>query len=325
MYRFVKEKCAEEIREKQKPHTIAIDSGEIARKTYETIIQTPSTSTTKNRNVKIESKRKTRVVHKKAAIPYEKNHLFRAATSGDMETIKQMNLNKRNVNITDQFGWSALMMASYEGHLDVVKLLIRIGAKLDIESPKKDTAIRLAENGKHHDVVKYFKQINAPSEAICLSSDEDNNDVEKTKETHTFTCDICNTECLKKDRQSHIASTIHRFNRTDLQQSSRHFGIPESNVGFQMLLQQGWDRESGLGPNQNGVIYPIKTTLRKPRSGLGTQQPTKSKVTHFKPFDSSAVKSIKPPLIRNVTTKRQIRAEKLRTQRKDRYLRKLLS
>lgn len=132
------------------------------------------------------------------------------------------------------------------------------------------------------------------------------------------------------DRKTHETSTLHRFNRTNTQSSVPHFGIPESNVGFQMLVQQGWNRDSGLGAEQNGRIYPIKTTLRKPRSGLGVRQCNKPKVTHFKPFDSDAIKSsiVAPPSaakIASTKTKRQIRNEQLRSQRKDRYLRKILS
>lgn len=333
MHRFVREKGPEERVEKPRKHKLAIENGEIARETYENIILLPSTSsTTVNNNlVKIKRERKHRTVRKKVVKPFNENQLFRAATNGDVASIEQMCLNNRNVNETDRFGWTALMMAAYEGHLDVIKTLVRVGARINIESYKGDTAIGLAERGKHEQVVKFLRQTLAPSEPICLSSDEDDTNHEtatdgsaKTK-AQTFFCDICQTLILESDRKSHTASTLHRFNRTDSQAKTRHFTIPESNVGFQMLVQQGWDQESGLGANQNGVMYPIKTTLRKPRSGLGVRQPAKPKVTHFKPHDKNAIKLNVPPPLRIVKTKRQLRIEQLRTQRKDRYLRKLLS
>lgn len=331
MHRFVRKKGPEETVEKPSNHKLAIENGEVARETYENIIQSQSTSSTtaNNKFVKTERDRKHRIVRKNVMIPFNKNQLFRAVMAGDLATIDRMCLNNRNANVTDQFGWSALMMAACEGHLDVIKTLVRVGARVNIQSFKGDTAIGLAEKGKHEHVVKFLRQILAPSEPICLSSDEDEISREtatnKSAKTQTFFCDICQAVFLETDRKSHTASTLHRFNRTDSQARSRHFGIPESNVGFQMLIQQGWDRESGLGANQNGVMYPIKTTLRKPRSGLGVRQPAKPKVTHFKPHDENAVKSTFSPPLRIVKTKRQLRIEQLRTQRKDRFLRRLLS
>lgn len=323
MHRFVREKGPDEVVAKPIKRTIAIESGRNARETYESILQMPSTSApTRNEAATTGRRRKKPPTRRKVAIPYEKNSLFRAAMSNDVETIEQMSLNNRNVNVTDQFGWTALMMAACAGHLDVIKVLIRCGAKVDIESHKKDTAFGLAEKGKHQLVVEFLKPILTPSEPICLSSDDEDDDQTRTE---TFFCDTCQAEFSNTDRKSHAASTLHRFNRTDSRNTSRHFGIPESNVGFQMLLQQGWDRESGLGAERDGIMYPIKTTLRKPRSGLGTRQPARPKVTHFKAFDCDAVKTHKPASMASVTTKRQMRTEQSRAKRKDRYLRKLLS
>lgn len=331
MHRFVREKGEEAVIEKRKRDQIVIENGSVARETYENVLQMPSTSTARCERV---SEDKARRRSKRHSLPFDENQLFLAATSNEVSTIERMMLNNRTINVTDQFGWTALMMAACDGHLDAVKVLFNRGAKIDIVNKQMDTALTLAEKKNHQSVVAFLNKTQC--DTICLSSSDDEdvtirNKKTKREATHekphleTFYCDICQAEFSQTDRKSHAASTLHRFNRTDLQKAPRHFGIPETNVGFQMLLQQGWDRESGLGAERDGVIYPIKTTLRKPRSGLGTQQPNKPKVTHFKPFDSSAVKSTRAPSGRPASTKRQMRAQELRDKRKDRHLRKLLS
>lgn len=334
MQRFVREKGdTEHAVEKSTKYRVEIDNDHSAREIYEDVLRMPSTSASatastpghlRKRPIKRKSQRNT--------MKFDENKLFKAATVNDVTTIEHMHLNHRSVNVTDQFGWSALMMAACEGHLDAIKVLIRHGANIKMQNKQNETALNLAESKKHQQIVNYLKtklelQTANESETICISSDEDDDD-ETTNDSRlkAFFCDICQTEFAHSDHSTHAASTLHRFNRKDSQKVSRHFGIPETNVGFKMLVQQGWDRESGLGANSNGVVYPVKTSLRKPRSGLGTRQPNKPRVTHFQAFDSNAVKFAKPPpSVQIVKTKRQLRAQKLRTQRKDRRLRTLLS
>lgn len=329
MHRFVRESelRVENVTTKRIKHSIAIEDGQTARTEYEQILQTPSSTSAfkRDESMKMKILRKNRRSSRKN-VSYDKSQFFRAATTNDVLTIEQMKLTSPMlINACDQFGWTALMMASYGGNLDVIKVLLRLGANMHIENNQKETALILAERAKHHDVVNFLKQTLEP---ICLSSDDDDDD-DSTK-IEIYVCNICQMEIAIADRKSHETSTLHRFNRTDSQSSVPRFGIPESNVGFQMLLQQGWNRDNGLGAEQNGIMYPIKTTLRKPRSGLGVRQCNKPKVTHFKPFDCDAIKSIASPppsaaKLASTKTKRQIRNEQLRTQRKDRYLRKLLS
>lgn len=324
MHRFVRESesTIKNVPAKPKKHRITIENGQTARIEYERILEMPSTTlTTAKRDVKTKITR----LRKNVAVPYDKNKFFRAATTNDVSKIEQMKINSPIlINATDQFGWTALMMSAYEGHLDVIKVLLRLGANLHIKNGKNETALTLAERAKHHDIAKFLEHALEP---ICVSSDDDDDADDNNKEKKYF-CDICQMNVVEVDRKSHETSTLHRFNRTDAQSTAHHFGIPDSNVGFQMLLQQGWNRDRGLGAEQNGIIYPIKTTLRKPRSGLGVRQCNKPKITHFKPFDRDAIKSTAkppPPPSSVIKTKRQLRAERLRTKRKDRYLRKLLS
>lgn len=320
MLRFVREQQSENsfVKKVQKS-SIAIENGSVSREKYENILQMPSTS-----NQESGATSKVRKSRRKIVQPFDKNELFKAAACNDVKTIERMNVNNRNVNVTDAFGWSALMMAACDGHLNAVKLLIRRGANIDIQNKQMDTAMCLAKKNEHQSVVAALQKMQLHTDTICLDSDDEPTTV-VANNCESFFCDICQLEFTQTNRKAHEASTLHRFNRPESQKSARHFGIPESNIGFQMLLHQGWDRESGLGPERDGNIYPIKTTLRKPRSGLGTRQPNKSKVTHFKPFDCDAIKSTKPKTMEIVKTKRQLRAERRQTEHKDRHLRKILS
>lgn len=320
MYRFVRAKGDEQTRT-IKRHKVQIGDGNTARETYEDILQMPSTSATNN---KISSIRRRTRAQTKQIIAFEKNHFFKAAQSNDIATLEKIDLNSTNVNVTDAFDWTALMMASYEGHLNIVKFLIRAGAIIDAEDKQNNSAITLASKQHHTDVVDLLEKTlkNQKCEIIDLSSDED---VTEPKISNPIHCDACQLTYEKSNEKDHLASTLHRFNVKESHKFTRHFGIPESNVGFRMMMRQGWNRDTGLGPDQSGIIYPIKTTLRKSRTGLGTRQPKTAKVTHFKAFDRDAIKSQYAPPIQIVTTRKQMKADKLKNQRKDRYLRRLLS
>jgi ankyrin repeat protein len=45
------------------------------------------------------------------------------------------------LDIQDKFGWTALMRASWNGHLEIVKILIENSAKLDIQDKYGRTAL----------------------------------------------------------------------------------------------------------------------------------------------------------------------------------------
>lgn len=326
MYRFVKAKGDEEI-ERIKPTETQIANSKIsARELYEDVLRMPSISSRKQnaRTPVPEAKLRSRTSDRRIAT-FDKVNFFKAAQSNDIQTLKKMYLNSLNVNLTDEFGWTALMMVSYEGHLDIVKLLIRSGAKIEFEDRQKNTAVTLATKKDHSNVVTFLEKTLElrKSKTVNLSSDED--EALKEEQSNQIHCDECRINFEKSKEKEHLSSTLHRFNQTKSHKFTRHFGIPESNVGFRMMLRQGWNRDSGLGPEQNGVMYPIKTTLRKSRSGLGTRQPCTAKVTHFKAFDRNAIKADRAPPVQIITAKKQIKSDKMKTQRKDRYLRKLLS
>jgi hypothetical protein len=61
-----------------------------------------------------------------------------------------------------------------------------------------------------------------------------------------------------------------------------------------MMLNSGWDRKRGLGPTGSGKLFPVKTVLKRDRTGLGHEhdKPPVSCVTHFEANDASSVADV---------------------------------
>lgn len=289
--------------------------GTNARQIYESILQLPSSSVKQKPSTKVQ-----RRMRKPRKLPFDEKEFFLAASNNAVDELDRMDIDANNVNLTDAFGWSALMMAVYEGHLDTVKFLIRNGAEKKYADKHGNSAMTLAKKENKLEVVEYLEMLNrSEEEVICLSSDDES-------DTIKMHCGTCSLEYRENDTSTHKASILHRMNDKTNQKTIRGFGIPESNVGYQILKKQGWSGENGLGSEKDGILFPVKTTIRKPRSGLGTKQTTKPRVTHFKAFDHDAIRPRRPPPPSTVVkTKRQLRRDKERSQRKDRYLRRMLS
>jgi len=76
---------------------------------------------------------------------------------GDLEQVKALIEQGIDPNTADDEGYSALQAAAENDHLDIVKLLVSKGAKLNHESPH--TALELAEMADNQEVIAYLKSI----------------------------------------------------------------------------------------------------------------------------------------------------------------------
>ncbi|UOG17578.1 ankyrin repeat domain-containing protein [Acinetobacter sp. PK01] len=76
---------------------------------------------------------------------------------GDFEQVEQLLLDGADPNQTDEEGYSALQAAAENDHLDVVKLLVSKGARIDYRS--EYTALELAEMAENKDVIAYLKSL----------------------------------------------------------------------------------------------------------------------------------------------------------------------
>ena len=82
--------------------------------------------------------------------------LIKAAWSGDIVKVKELLANKGiDVNSRmDKSGWTALILASTEGHCDVVKALLENGADVNAKDVVNNTALMCASMNGHTDAVK---------------------------------------------------------------------------------------------------------------------------------------------------------------------------
>ena len=89
----------------------------------------------------------------------ESADIFEAAKNGDLKSMQKFIADGVDVNIEtkngDMMGTTPLMVASWEGHIEIVKLLIENGADVNASRPYGDiTALNEASQNGHTEIVK---------------------------------------------------------------------------------------------------------------------------------------------------------------------------
>lgn len=248
------------------------------------------------------------------------------AQNNEDESLQRMLENGLSVNAKDEYGWSLLMVAACGGAKAVVKTLLERKARTGIRDSKGNTAIYLAMLKGHQDIVnmlikanKRKKEDSGAKEDIASSS---SNRIEK------FYCDVCKITIETSTRLQHETSIVHQFNLGS-GSNKTIYGIPASNKGFQILVNQGWDTEKGLGPDSSGSKFPVKTALKNDRKGLGADNETSRRVTHFGPGDASAVKRFHTNSERTerqrTVSRRERNRQRMKEKRREIDIRKALS
>ena len=88
--------------------------------------------------------------------------LMRAASEGRAARVRELLLDSAaEVNATDSFGNSALMLAASSGHHDVVEALLEFAADTTLTNRLGVTALKAAESTKHLSIVKLLKDAEA--------------------------------------------------------------------------------------------------------------------------------------------------------------------
>ncbi|EDV36580.1 uncharacterized protein Dana_GF11874 [Drosophila ananassae] len=304
--------CIQEPSKVRKPEIEGI-SGADARNFYKEVLETPATCQLARPTKRKDPKR----VPRKRLEPFHSGQFFRLATNNDVEELSKMAMSPEEVNTRDSFGWTALMMAACEGAADVVAFLLQRGADVDLQDKSGNTALKLAQRKGHFQTVQLL-------EAACLPEGLSEEEEELPEAIRPFYCDICKLDLKETPWPLHQTSTVHQFNLKSLPAHKLHkFNISAKNKGLQLMVKQGWDQEHGLGPNQKGRLYPVKTVLRKQRTGLGIEQ-TPARVTHFGAFDLNAVRR-RDPVREQRRTRSDMQREKVREWKRERHLRRELS
>lgn len=84
--------------------------------------------------------------------------LIEAADENDMHTILKLIHRGANVRVTDKWRWTALHMACYGGYVDIARVLIEHGAKIDVRTVDGETPLKLAERSGHAEVVQLIEE-----------------------------------------------------------------------------------------------------------------------------------------------------------------------
>ena len=262
----------------------------------------PVTSHSGNKIVKPESTGKEVSVSSKSTVKRKENKFLHCAQDGDLNELRRLVEDGVDVNVHDAYGWTALMCASHTGHLPVVQYLLDSGAQLTVRDSNRRTPIDIARLAKQHNLVKYYENI---------GQDSDLHHEGNHSECRPFYCEICQAEFKDTHLDAHNTSTVHLFNCRRPRKPTTYF-LPENNKGFQMLLRAGWDKEKGLGSEEQGHKFPVKTVLKRDRHGLGAEEDRKAKVTHFGPNDRKAVQEC--------SVKRTMKATTLNAKARDQTL-----
>ena len=299
-----------------------IEAGREARDFYESVISTQSSSASikrssthaktvqkfakdvrnmKSKNATLTPKPMRSHRQSERQVQTRALHKFlRSAQEGDVKTIDLLlEEGSIDINAVDDYAWTALMCASYSGQPDVVALLLRKGALWECFQDKSgQTALDLSRRAGHLDIVAIL-------EGHQCSTTNARRRMKKRCKNKKFWCDICDLEFRESSQEEHQSSTVHLFNCQHKPQSTMYY-IPESNVGFQLMMKDGWDKEKGLGPDGSGFKFPVKTVLKRDRKGLGAEdrddKAARARITHFKPFDVDAVKRPCQPEERKLRT-----------------------
>lgn len=315
---FVKSSGTEDDRnETEKAATSRVEIDESASVIYNEILQMPSTAAAAPKVTRSNPRPSRRRV-KIEKTPFDKQALFKLSLANDYEGIQKL-VNrsiKPDVNATDAFGWTALMMAACEGAVHSFQKLLELGADLDAADRKGDTATSLAEQKGFQEILEVVDEYNKQTGAIEISDDDG-----ELSEGTQF-CTDCGIEISRASSTSHKTSTVHLFScKFKGNMNHKTFGIARTNLGFKMMRRVGWDGNSALGARQNGKLYPIKTVMRKMRTGLGIEQDP-ARITHFKPNDPSSIRFKPQP---RAPTRKEIHENDLKDKRRDQRLRRELT
>ena len=87
--------------------------------------------------------------------------IIEAAKIGNTEVVKLLLKENADVNIQNENGWTSLMLASLNGHSQVVELLLKANADVNIQDEDGWTALMIASLNGHTQVVKLLLKENA--------------------------------------------------------------------------------------------------------------------------------------------------------------------
>ncbi|MBN3314686.1 GPAN1 protein, partial [Atractosteus spatula] len=216
------------------------------------------------------------------------HRLLKCAQDGDLPGLQEL-LEKRgcDVNFQDSYYWTAIMCAAYAGQRGSVRYLLQQGAAwVGVVDTQGRDAKDLAEEAGHGEVVRELEEYRAQPEPPAH--------LRSPPASEPLWCAVCQSQ-YHEGEETHRSSTLHQFSLRR-PPPAPHYCLPPSSVGFRLMVREGWDPRSGLGPQGVGRKAPISTVLKRDHGGLGYGPAPTPRVTHFRPHDKQAVQ--RPPAAR---------------------------
>ncbi|KAJ3122096.1 G patch domain and ankyrin repeat-containing protein 1 [Nowakowskiella sp. JEL0407] len=124
------------------------------------------------------------------------------------------------------------------------------------------------------------------------SEDEQDSGVDEMEGVEElYYCDICKVNVSANDfnngpHETHLPHliTFEEYKKSQGIQDDYKpplvYGVKPDNIGFQLLVKDGWEHSTGLGPSQSGRPLPIATRVKLDRRGLGMKPVSKKKINH---------------------------------------------
>uniref|UniRef100_A0AC34FCA1 G-patch domain-containing protein n=1 Tax=Panagrolaimus sp. ES5 TaxID=591445 RepID=A0AC34FCA1_9BILA len=223
---------------------------------------------------------------------------FKAAATSDLDKCKELLCRGISINLLDTWGstslicaaaagsniWgsTSLICAAAAGSSEVIEFLMENHADWTIKNRSGFSASELAKRKGFVELAEYI-------ESYGKFNEEQDVQILSASSSSSNFCEHCNQTFI--NIQAHHCSIVHIVNTSQPPRPGYAYGIPTSNVGYQMLKETGWKEEIGLGKEGEGRKYPLKTMLKRDRKGLGLDK-LQSKVTHFEAGDLDAVKAL---------------------------------
>jgi ankyrin repeat protein len=178
---------------------------------------------------------------------------------------------RANIESRDNGGWTPLLTASRNRHLDIVRYLVEKGANIESENDNGQTPLLVAKQKEHFDIVKYLeKELNSNKNKI-------NDDYS------TFTkveVNIKNTQIPLK-KENIIISSINRNEITPINnKNSNIFDNTEIAIQNELLSNSSMNKNKlSLISNKNSYLFKskipnIETTIHNTNTSLNQDNPT---------------------------------------------------
>ncbi|XP_029440670.1 G patch domain and ankyrin repeat-containing protein 1 isoform X2 [Rhinatrema bivittatum] len=259
----------------------SIGSGEEAKCFYENLLASVSEGSSREQKACRKRTRREEPVVQPSVTEHGGHRLLKCAQDGNLKALQEvLDKGMSDVNFRDGYYWTALMCAAYAGHIHVVRHLLDRGAAwVGVCEAQGRDALDLAEEAGHKEVVRLLREYGT----VLLEETGPRRGTPELKY-----CAVCKMHYQEDSTEQHERSTVHLFSQ-QRPSASTHYHIPEHSVGYRLLLKEGWDPETGLGPLGAGRKFPVGTVLKRDQAGLGFRPTEKPKVTHFGANDEEAV------------------------------------